>query len=75
MDSSRKLKSKLHFSHLVQQNLRRLSPIQTIMKMTEDQSIWKMGGLCFSYDLLTYNHDRITKGIDRIIRYLKKGNN
>ncbi len=43
MDSSRKQKTKLHLSNLVEKELHGLSPIQTIMKMAQNQAIRKMG--------------------------------
>jgi aspartate/methionine/tyrosine aminotransferase len=43
MDTSRKEKRRLHLSSLIEQDLHGLSPIQTIMKMAEDQSIRRMG--------------------------------
>jgi LL-diaminopimelate aminotransferase len=43
MGSSREQKRKLHLSSLVEEELRGLSPIQTIMKMAENQAIRKMG--------------------------------
>jgi len=43
MSPSKKQKRKLHLSILVEQELQGLSPIQTIMKMTEDQEIRTMG--------------------------------
>lgn len=43
MGSSLKRKRKVHLSDLVEKELRGLSPIQTIMKMAENQAIRKMG--------------------------------
>ncbi len=43
MTSSRKQKAKFRLSRLVDQELQGLSPIQTIMKMTEDHAIRKIG--------------------------------
>lgn len=43
MAASHKQKRKLSLSYLVEQELQGLSPIQTIMKMTEDQAIRKIG--------------------------------
>ncbi|HIH29345.1 MAG TPA: pyridoxal phosphate-dependent aminotransferase [Thermoplasmata archaeon] len=43
MSVSAEQKKKLHLSHLIEQELRGLSPIQTIMKIAEAQAIHDMG--------------------------------